>query len=52
LATDDPTKRNKLTPHFCLPTALSNLTIKLTDAETHADVPIDMADFRDYVAKR
>jgi subtilisin family serine protease len=52
LATDDPTKRYKLASHFCPPDALSRLTIQFTDAETQASAPINMEDFRDYIAKR
>ncbi len=52
LAADDPTKRNKLTPHFCPLAALSRLKINFADTETNANGPIDMDNFRDYVAKR
>ena len=51
LATDDPTKASKLTPHFCLPSALSALRIDFTDTETNQTESIESEDFRDYIAR-
>ena len=51
LATDDPTKATKLTPHFCSPSALSALKIDFTDTETNQTESIDPGKFRDYIAR-